>query len=235
MKIVVVDDDKNWSKVLISYIDKFAEENGEEIEVISFENGLDFVSEYKADCDVAFLDVEMPLYDGLSAAKKIRESDTAVGIIFITNYSQYAINGYEVSAVDYAIKPLSYFAFCTKLKKALAFSRREEGKIIVIKSENTIVKLPVNKIYYIAVDKNYVIYYTEDGEYRERNTMKNVRQNLTGMNFANCNSGCLVNLRYVRKVKSGEAHVKDYVFPVSRPQKKEFMNKYIDYLSGGKS
>ncbi len=73
MKVAVVDDDRGYRDTLISYIDRFGKENGEEIEIIAYKNGMDFVSDYKADCDVVFLDVEMLLYDGLSAAKKIRE------------------------------------------------------------------------------------------------------------------------------------------------------------------
>ena len=235
MRVAVVDDEKNCRDLLCAHLRKSSEETGEPIEILVFSNGVDFASDYKANCDVIFLDVEMPLMDGLATAKKIREFDGEVSIIFVTNYSQYAINGYEVNAVDYVMKPLSYFVFCAKFKKALNLSQRKAEKEIVISRENSIVRTSVNKIYYLTSDKNYVVYHTADGEYKERGTMTHTRDKFTGLNFANCTAGCLVNLAYVTKVTQHEVHLKDVVLPLSRPQKKEFTKKYIDYLSKGTS
>lgn len=233
MKIAVVDDDKSCRDLLCAHIKKYAEENGEQIDVLVFSSGVDFASDYKADCDVVFLDVEMPHMDGLATAKKIREFDGEVSIVFVTNYSQYAINGYEVNAVDYVMKPLSYFVFCSKLKKALNLSRRKTEKKIVISRAYGVVRLSSNKIHYLISDKNYVVYHTDDGEYKERGTMTKMKEKFEGLNFANCTAGCLVNLNYVTKVTQHEVYIKDAVLPLSRPQKKEFMKKYIDFLSRG--
>ena len=233
LRVAIIDDDKACRDLMVSYIRRYEEENREKIDVLLFENGLDFISDYKSDCDVAFLDVEMPLTDGLTAAKKIREFDNTLAIVFVTNFAQYAINGYEVSAVDYVMKPISYFAFCAKLKKAIGFSRRSREREVLIRHGYSVVRLPISKIYYISADKNYVIYHTSEGEFRERSPMTGVRERFAGLGFAACTSGCLVNLAHVQKVSAHEVYVKDEALPISRPQKKKFMDTYIDFLSGG--
>lgn len=233
MKIAIVDDEKTCRDQLAGYINDYVAETGEQIEILLFSSGLDFASDYKSDCDVIFLDIEMPHMDGISVAKEIRKVDEQASIIFVTNYSRFAINGYEVNALDYVIKPLTYFVFREKLKKALRFSRRNSERTITVTNEDRVIKIPVNKIFYITSEKNYVNYHTEDGEYKERGTIIQTKKKFDGLNFVNCTAGCIVNLMHVKKVVKNDVYVHDGVLPLSRPQHKEFMSKYIEYLSRG--
>ena len=78
-----------------------------------------FLEKYAGDFDVLFFDVDMPGTDGLDTARRLRRMDSEVSIIFVTNMAQYAICGYEVEALDYLLKPLSYYDFALKFQKAL--------------------------------------------------------------------------------------------------------------------
>ena len=69
--------------------------------------------------DILFMDVEMPGLDGFGAAEKIRAVDADAVLVFVTNMAQYAIKGYEVDALDYVLKPVNYYQFCTKLSRAV--------------------------------------------------------------------------------------------------------------------
>ena len=71
--------------------------------------------DYRAVYDIILMDIEMRFMDGMTAAEKIREHDSEVVIIFITNMPQYAIKGYRVDALDYVLKPVSYFAFSQRI------------------------------------------------------------------------------------------------------------------------
>ena len=111
LRIAVVEDDKTYAAQLKEYLVRYGTETNQKISVALFPDGEDIVTDYSAEFDIILMDVEMTFMDGMTAAEKIREKDNEVVIIFITNMPQYAIQGYKVDALDYVLKPISYFAF----------------------------------------------------------------------------------------------------------------------------
>ena len=120
IRIAIVDDDARYRSEVEGYIARYGKETGEEFEVTCFQSGMDFITDYKPVNDIVFLDIEMPLIDGMSTARKLRLVDKEICIVFITKMSKYALEGYEVNAVDFVVKPIKYFNFTDKLKKAIA-------------------------------------------------------------------------------------------------------------------
>ena len=118
-KVAIVEDDRVASDTLKEYIERFAAEKNEKIEAEVFEDGLKFIGGYKPVYDIVFMDVVMPGINGIETAKKLREIDNGVVLVFITSMAQYAINGYEVDAADFLLKPVSYFTFSLKLAKIM--------------------------------------------------------------------------------------------------------------------
>ena len=90
------------------------------------------------------MDIEMEFMNGMDAATKIREVDREVIIIFITNMAQYAIQGYAVYALDYVLKPISYFAFSQKLQRAVGRMKKRKERYINIVSKNGVNKVAVS-------------------------------------------------------------------------------------------
>lgn len=84
------------------------------------------MEKYSPVYDILLLDIEMKEMDGMEAARRIRERDDKVVIIFITAAPQYAISGYEVRALSYLLKPLPWFAFSQELKKSIDMVRRND-------------------------------------------------------------------------------------------------------------
>lgn len=110
--------------------------------------------------------------DGMTAAKNIRKLDDAVVIMFITNMTQYAVQGYEVDALDYIIKPVEYFAFSQKLEKAVGRIRRRKRFYVTIPVEEGIQKLDVSSIYYIEARGHQAVYKTDSGAYTGKSGVK---------------------------------------------------------------
>ena len=92
-------------------------------------------------CSDILMDIEMKLMDGMTAAEEIRRLDQDVVIMFITNMTNYAIRGYQVDALDYVLKPVSYFAFSQKLGRAIGKMKKTSTKIISIEIPSGVKKL----------------------------------------------------------------------------------------------
>lgn len=231
--IAIVEDTPGDAALLEQYVDRFAGDFGIPCKVTAYQNGVDFIGDYKPDFDVVFMDIEMPFYDGMATAKKLREIDKYVGIVFVTNMAQYALNGYEVGALDFILKPVTYFNFADKLKKAFGrIRRRQEQEIIINLSDTSMVKVPVSDIYFIEKEKNYMVFHTADGVYRQRGTMKSIEEALSDGTFSKCNIGCLVNLSHVRKTTKTSLFAGREELPVSRQYRKSFMDALMRYLGG---
>lgn len=232
IRIGLIDDDLEHLKLMREYLSRYGREEGVSFQVEEFHDGLSFVEDYNGQLDIAILDIEMPHMDGMTAAKQIREKDDALAIIFLTCMAQYAIHGYEVNAVDFMVKPVGYFLFADKLRKALRSARRNEQKALVLQTDETIVRVTTPQILYVEKEKNYLIYHTRSGTYRVRGTLAALEVSLQGEGFSQCLSGCLVNLRYVTEIGKDEIWLGDTSLPISRHRKKEFKEDFLKYLGG---
>ena len=229
IKIAIVEDEQLYAKQLHEYLRKYEKENGEAIEVTIYSDGDQIVEKYQSQYDIILMDIEMKFMDGMSAAEEIRKIDTEGVIIFITNMTQYAIRGYAVDALDYVLKPVSYFALSQRLNRAIGRMRKRESKMIMVNMKGGIVRLNIANIYYIESQGHTLILHTILGDYETSGTMKEMESKLLGMNFCRGNKGYLINLQHVDGISDGCAIVKDEKLILSRARKKEFMEALTKY------
>lgn len=128
-RIAIVEDEAAVRGQLAGYVQRYTRQYGTPFEVTEFADGMEILEDYRPQFDIIFLDVEMKHLDGMETARRIRERDGGVLIVFITNMAQYAIRGYAVGALDYVLKPVPYFAFSQQLQKALGQLKSGSGII----------------------------------------------------------------------------------------------------------
>lgn len=231
LHIAVVEDDKTYAAQLKEYLLRYEEEKKRKLSVTIFSDGEDIVTDYTADFDIILMDVEMTFMNGMTAAEKIREMDSAVVIIFITNMPQYAIQGYRVDALDYVLKPISYFAFSQRIDRALTKVRKKESRFITIALKGGMRKIDVSLLCYVEVIDHELIYHTVDGDCVTKGTIKEAQDALNKEKFFRCNRCYLVNMEYVEDFRGNSITVNGDIVQVSRSRKKAFLDALNDYMS----
>ena len=229
IKIAIVEDEVLYAQQLQDFLHQYEKENGELFDITVYTDGDQIVHKYQSQYDLILMDVEMKFMDGMSAAEEIRKMDTEVVIIFITNMAQYAIRGYAVDALDYVLKPVSYFAFSQRLNRAIGRMKKREQKVIMVNIKGGAVRVNVANIYYIESQGHTLILHTILGDYETSGTMKEMEEKLKGMNFCRGNKGYLINLQHVDGIQDGCATVKGEQLVLSRARKKEFMEELTKY------
>lgn len=229
MKIAIVEDQAVEQQRLKGYIEQYCQDADIPVEIDLYNDGINIVDQYRSQYDVLYLDVEMAIMDGMTAARKIRERDSDVLIVFVTNHSQVAIQGYSVEAIDFILKPLSYFGFSEHFKKILKKLPETPQDYLYIKKGATTTKVPQQKIRYIENEGHRIFIHTEEDTYELTGTMKNMEQSLKGP-FFRSNSCYIVNLAFVERVEGSTAYVDGTPLQVSRPRKKEFMQALTNYI-----
>lgn len=233
IRLAIVEDEDSNAEILSGHIQRYAAQTGEKIISTRFSNGVDFISDYSFSFDIIFMDIKMPYMDGMTAAKKLREIDPEVALIFVTNLKQYAIHGYEVNALDYIVKPFSYYDFEMKFVKALRYVNEHQSTSTFIDIEDGKKKILLSKLYYIEVRGRKLYFHTEEGCFETRGQLSALEEQLREKRFIRCDNSYLINLRHVMEIHKNDLLVGEDLIPVSRRKKAEVMVKIAEYLSGG--
>ncbi len=231
LKIAFVEDSQEETERMREYCERYQKEFSTEIDLTVFPNGLQFLANYQPVYQLVFLDIEMPILNGMEAAKALYEMDKEAAIVFYTNMAKYAIKGYEVNALDFLVKPVSYATFRTKLKKWMPkLSDRRQKEFVLNLTGGNIVRLRVSDVRYIEGVKHYLIYHTVNGDYKARGTVADAEKQFREEGFSRSISGCLVNLSYVTGIGKDTVSLGSDALPLARLRKKEFMEEFMRYL-----
>ena len=237
-KVAVVDDEQDILTGITELLKKYESSCGEDISFVAdtYSSGDALLANNPNSYEIIFLDINMPGTNGLRVAKKIREHNKTAIIIFCTHYAQYAINGYEVNALGYILKPIDENAFNRSLDRTLKVLKSGQSRRIRIKTLHGVEVTPVSDVVYLEIQIHNLFYYvlTEKGEiivYRTRGSMKEMVDSLGELGFSRCSACYLVNLRHVISVLNGEVKLHGGItLPISRKFLRGFSDSFIKYL-----
>jgi DNA-binding LytR/AlgR family response regulator len=168
--------------------------------------------------DLVFLDINMPKINGISVAKII---DGKVSIIFTTAYAEYAVESYNVGAIDYLMKPISYDRFYRSIEKARNLFQviQSENKFILVKSGNTSHRLPVSDIFYLEKDGNYCYYHTKGGRIMARESTAESLEKLPSQ-FMRVHKSYIVNIDHVSQFNQEAIVIQNFNIPIGESFRK---------------
>ena len=231
IKIALVEEDGAIVKQVNRYLNRFIEETKLECTLKEYTNAVDFASDYNPVYDVVIINVKLSNIDGLEVARRLRQCDEEVILLFLTDKAQTAIKGYEVDAFDFLLMPLTYANFVQKMRRILKRIETTIYPTFVLKIQDGFKRVNVRDIKYIEVMGHFLIYHTLTESIRVRGTLKNTEMKLEEYNFIKCNSCFLVNLRHVKGCDAMNIELDGISLPISRRKKKEVLDKLSAYLS----
>ena len=230
--VAIVEDEKEYAEQLQTFLKQYEEEHNVRFKVTVFGDGAEILRGYQPVYDLILLDIEMPEVNGMDAADRIRSQDPDVVMMFITNIASYAIRGFEVGALDYVMKPITYYGFAMRLSRALKRVKQNEQKALLLPLSDGVKKFQLQQIYYVEVQNRILHFHTDEGEYTIRGTMQKVEEFLTGHSFAKCNHWYIVNLRHVTEVRKNIAVVAGHELEISRRNRTPFLKALAEYVGG---
>lgn len=243
-KIDIIDDDKGAMSQLQERIQYYGKVHNLDFEVTQYNNPELYLKKGQTESQIIFLDIKMPQMDGLDLAKSIRVHNPDVIIIFCTSFQHFAINGYEVNAFGFLVKPVQGYSFNYFFDRAIKkLQSSGNNALIRVKTLEDYRVINVKDIYYVEVFQHYLSYHvrtsksTPSGEQageeiiRSRGAMKEAEKRLGSFGFFRCNVSYLLNLSYVTAIKGNNVYIAGETFTISRNQKKIFTDKFMEYIS----
>ena len=226
-KIAICDDMEEDVKYISSAVNKWAEKENITVDIEMFPSAESFLFRYAEQkaFDILLLDVEMPSMNGVELAKRIRKENDAVQIIFITGYTDYISEGYEVSALHYLVKPLSETKLFEVLNRAVLKIRKNEKSLYLSLSGET-VRIPIYEIKYLEVQQNYVTVHSKK-DYTVKKTLGEFERELDER-FYRMGRSFIVNLSCIDKITKTDVFLSDgSVIPLSRGQYEPLNKAFI--------
>ena len=207
-KIAVCDDSAADRQYVISLVEKWAKRTASSLSVSAFASAEEFLFHYaeNKDYDILLLDIEMGDMDGVALAKELRRDNETIQIVFITGYSDYISEGYEVAALHYLIKPVKEEKLCSVLERAVEKLRTNE-KVLHFEVGGELVRVPIFQICYVDVRLNYVTIHAKE-EVTVKKTLSEVADMLDER-FYRVGRSSIVNLTKVSRVTRAEIHMED--------------------------
>jgi len=237
IQVLIVDDEPLARGIMEAYVEKIPE-----LQIAaSCKNALEAFSMLsKQTVDLVLLDINMPEINGIELLKTLKNPPA---IIFTTAYSEFAVESYELNAIDYLLKPVSFERFLKAINKVKEASFPKEsvtiqipatistdGDILFVKSDGKLIKIDLGELLFVEGLKDYLKLWMESGKLVVHSTMKNMEEQLAKrQNFVRVNKSYIINMKYVTEVDGNVIRIKDEIITIGntyRDEVHQLFNKY---------
>lgn len=225
IKCIAIDDEPKGLEIIQSHINKLSSLNLLNVYIDPFQ-AIDFLNENEI--DLIFLDINMPNINGIDLVKSLNKKPL---VIFTTAHSEYAMDSYEVKAVDYLLKPFDFPRFLMAVNKALELLKESvtSEDFMFVNTGNLKKRIVFDQVKYIEGEGNYVKYVFSDGNILVRSTIKSTLHVLPKNKFIQIHRSFIVPFSNIEKIEDSHVFIGDKRIPVSSSFREKFMtliNRY---------
>ena len=228
--IAVCDDDQAVSKQISLYLKQVETELGKEFNTFYYSSAEDLLRFMPKETQIIFLDIQMGRMSGIEAAKVLRKRGCEAAILFITNMTEYALEGYEVHAFAFLCKPVQYAPFRRNLAEIIKRLDTEDEAFIRVSFGTSHQILKLKDLYYVEVLGHETSFVTKQGRKTCKMPLSEIESQTLGKGFFRCHKSYLINLRYITAIEPVSVIMEDSAsIPISKYRKKEFLREYSLY------
>ena len=232
LQIVLCEDSETQRKLLGELLEQHFADKQEEIHIHEYECGETLVADVEKDrvcMDLLFLDINLGKMNGMEVARKLRELGCKVPIIFMTATAEYAVEGYEVGAAGYLLKPYEKSKIEETVERIL---KRNEQRRIVFKSKRQRRYVNLNDIMYIESDKHAICVHLMDGtDIDTTGKLGEIEKMINEDRFLRCHQSYLVNMDYIQDIRESFILSDGTNVPIRVRGRKDMTERYFEYFS----
>ncbi|MEG1718858.1 MAG: LytTR family DNA-binding domain-containing protein [Clostridia bacterium] len=232
MNIAIIDDVVTDCQLLLSFIERYCQENKIADNIDVFLSGDEFLNSYQKDkYNIIFLDVFVGDLNGIEIAEVIRKKDTNCKIIFASISNEFAVKSFRVRAFDYIVKPYSYEHI--KMTMDLCVDEiKSVGRYIELKEGRAYIKVMLCDIIYVDYDNHYVRLHTDKRMIKTYSYFDDFAPKFEGQsNFLQCYRNCIINIDNIETIDKSDFILKDGErIPISHKKYVEVKQQFLDYV-----
>lgn len=232
IQIAICEDDKTQQDYIASLVKDWAEKENQVCRIESYDSAEQLIYSFDKDFpfSVYILDIQMGGMDGMELARRIRRKDSQAVILFLTGLRDYVLEGYEVGAMRYLMKPINEEEFYRILCQIERERLVEAETYFVLERQEEVLKIPYRDIWYLEAQGHYVEMHYGEEVLRWKSGIGKLQQEFGENGFVMVRRGTLVNLGRVAKVGKTECILDNgEAIPVSRSQYRKVNEAFIGY------
>ena len=235
MQFICLEDDEITRQAMKRYLEQYAAEHQLDVSIRFYTKGEALLRDYQPGWDLVMLDIRLPGMSGMDVARALRRMDQNLPLIFITSLAHYALQSYEVNALDFLLKAVIYPELSMKLDRAVRVIRSRAGCRITVSNREELRVLFSDDITYIEVRNHNLEYHTEQTVCQGRGSLSQLEQQLAPLNFVRISVCYLVNLRYVEGLQGGMLILRTgEQLVISRAKRRSVLAALAEYLGGSR-